>query len=179
MNYQRFVAAQSFVMTAGSIVFPFYLLFIRNIGDSYSQFGLAYGLFALTAALSHVWIGKLTDRYGDRIMLLVYAWGMAGLMLLIPISTEIWQIYFIQIVMGLLGAVQKRQKRPAFPDSLNSPPPEKTIGYYHFWTSIWPAIAVIATGYLIDFLTIGSLFYFASLLYMAAALKLASTVNRN
>jgi MFS family permease len=179
MNYQRFVASQSFVMTAGSIVFPFYLLFIRNIGDSYSQFGLAYGLFALTAALSHVWIGKLTDRYGDRIMLLVYAWGMAGLMLLIPISTEIWQIYFIQIVMGLLGAVQKTTEKTSLSRFTEPATAGKTIGYYHFWTSIWPAIAIIATGYLIDFLTIGSLFYLASLLYMVAALKLTSTLNRN
>ena len=32
------------------------------------------------------------------------------------------------------------------------------IGKYHVWTSIGGAVAVIATGYLVDFFTIGTIF---------------------
>ncbi|RBN36466.1 MFS transporter, partial [Priestia megaterium] len=53
MTYKQLLHSQSLMITASSIVLPFYLLLLRNLGDSYSQFGLAYGIFALTAALSH------------------------------------------------------------------------------------------------------------------------------
>ncbi len=46
MTYRRFVASQSIIMMAGSMVFPFYILLLRNVGNSFSQFGWAYGLFA-------------------------------------------------------------------------------------------------------------------------------------
>jgi MFS family permease len=172
MNYRTFVAAQSILMTASSMVFPFYLLLIRNIGDSYSQFGLAYGLFALTAALIHPLIGRLSDRIGDRSLLLLYTWGMAGVMIIVPIIETITALYLLQIIMGILGAVQKTTEKTALARQTAGKHTGQKIGNYHLWTSVWGAAAVMATGYLIDFLTIGSLFYIASFLYMISAVIL-------
>jgi MFS family permease len=172
MNYRTFVTAQSLLMTASSMVFPFYLLLIRNIGDSYSQFGLAYGLFALTAALVHPFIGRISDTIGDRFLLLFYTWGMAGIMLIVPIIETITALYILQIVMGLLGAVQKTTEKSALARQTTGKQTGQKIGNYHLWTSVWGAVAVMATGYLIDFLTIGSLFYIASFLYMISAVIL-------
>ncbi|MBD7963724.1 MFS transporter [Fictibacillus norfolkensis] len=166
MNYRTFVTAQSLLMTASSMVFPFYLLLIRNIGDSYSQFGLAYGLFALTGALVHPIIGRLSDQLGDRTFILLHTWGMAGIMLIIPIIETVTALYLVQIVMGILGAIQKTSEKTVLARQSNSVQAGKKIGSYHLWTSVWGAIAVMLTGYLIDFLTIGSLFYIASILYM-------------
>lgn len=42
---------------------------------------------------------------------------------------------------------------------------EKKLGSYYFRTSIGAAVGIIITGYLVDFLMIGSIFYIASLLY--------------
>ncbi|WP_026566831.1 MFS transporter [Bacillus sp. UNC41MFS5] len=170
MTFRQLIRAQSIILTASSIAFPFYTLLLRNLGDSYSQFGWAYGLFALTSALCHPWIGHLTDRLGDKVLLIVYAWGMAGMMLLVPILSEIWQVYTIQVVMGILGAIQKTTEKTAISRQVTSEPVGKKIGHYHLWTSIWAAVGIIATGYIIDFLTIGSLFYLTSLLYMLAGL---------
>lgn len=172
MNYRTFVASQSILMTASSMVFPFYLLLIRNIGDSYSQFGLAYGLFALTAALTHPIIGRLSDRIGDRFLLLLYTWGMAGVMIIVPVIETISALYILQIIMGILGAVQKTTEKTALARQTAGQHTGQKIGNYHLWTSVWGAVAVMATGYLIDFLTIGSLFYIASFLYMISAVIL-------
>ena len=65
MTYRRFVASQSIIMMAGSMVFP-YILLLRNIGNSFSQFGWAYGLFALTSALVYPLVGKISDQVGDK-----------------------------------------------------------------------------------------------------------------
>jgi MFS family permease len=176
MNYQRFLRSQSLMIAAGSIVFPFYLLFIRNLGESYSQFGWAYGLFTLVSACSYPLVGGLTDRFGEKRLLLVYTWGMALVLLIIPIITEIWFIYIIQIVMGLLGAVQKTAEKSALArksQEHSNLTVGKSIGHYHFWTAISSAGAIIVTGYLVDFLTIGALFYLSSLMFFIAGMYLS------
>ncbi|MDM5337120.1 MFS transporter [Fictibacillus enclensis] len=165
MTYKQLLRSQSVIMTASSVAFPFYLLLLRNLGDSYSQFGWAYGLFALSSALFHPLIGRWSDRFGDRIFLLVYAWGMALVMLMVPVLSETWQVYVIQVIMGLLGAVQKTTEKTALSRQTEQNHSGKKVGHYHLWTSIWAGLAVILTGYLIDFLTIGALFYVTSFLY--------------
>ena len=109
--YRKFIVYQSTVSIAASMIFPFYVLMLKNAGSSFSQFGWAYGLFALTAALSYPVIGRVADRTGDLTFMKVYSWGMAIMMLLFPLATEIWQVYVLQIGMGLLGAVQKNSEK--------------------------------------------------------------------
>ncbi|MCF8889504.1 MFS transporter [Priestia megaterium] len=168
MTYKQLLHSQSLMITASSIVFPFYLLLLRNLGDSYSQFGLAYGIFALTAALSHPLIGSWSDRVGEKRLLILYTFGMAVVMLVIPVLSTITQVYIIQVIMGLLGALQKTAEKIALSRQTDRAHTGKQVGHYHLWTSIWSALAVIATGYIIDFLTIGSLFYITSFMYVAA-----------
>ncbi|MFC4411629.1 MFS transporter [Chungangia koreensis] len=172
MNFRQFLISQSIIFTASSLVFPFYLLFIKNVGDSYSQFGWAYGLFTLTAALSYPVIGRLGDRFGDKNMLLIYTLGMAAIMLVIPLLYLVWQVYIIQIIMGILGAIQKNTEK-AFLARTNEPDTAgKQIGNYHLHISLWSAFGIILTGYLIDFLTVASLFYLISFVYIIASIIL-------
>ncbi|MBT2755229.1 MFS transporter [Mesobacillus foraminis] len=181
MDYHRFLRAQSIMISAGSVVFPFYLLFIRNVGESFSQFGWAYGLFTLMSACSFPFIGRMADAVGERNLLLLYTWGMALVMLLIPIAGGIWAIYAIQILMGFLGAVQKTAEKSALSRQAYEKRHTdigKSIGHYHLWTSVWSAAAIIVTGYLIDFLTIGSIFYLASFMYAYAGITLAGRAKQ-
>ncbi|OKL35703.1 MFS transporter [Domibacillus mangrovi] len=172
MTYQRFILSQSIIFMASSMIFPFYILLLRNVGDSYSQFGWAYGLFALTSALSYPLIGKLSDRIGDQNLLLFYSLAMAVILLLFPIVTEVWQVYILQMTMGVLGAVQKNTEKTTLARKVEKVKAGGTIGRYHFWTSFGAAIAIIVTGYLVDFLTIGAIFYIASLLYVVSGIVL-------
>ncbi|CAH0169733.1 Multidrug resistance protein MdtG [Peribacillus sp. Bi96] len=165
MNYKRFIVYQGTVGMAASMIFPFYILLIKNVGTSYSQFGWAYGIFSLTAALSYPLIGKLTDRAGDKVFLLIYSWGMALILLAFPLAYETWHVYLLQIVMGILGAMQKNTEKTVLARYVMKTTAGKEIGNYHVWTSIGAAAAVIATGYLVDFLTIGSIFYLASFMF--------------
>jgi MFS family permease len=165
MNYRRFIVYQSTIGMAASMIFPFYVLLLKNVGSSYSQFGWAYGIFALTAALSYPMIGKLADKTGDKILLVIYSWGMALILLIFPLAYEIWQVYVLQVVMGLLGAVQKNSEKTVLARTVKKETAGKEIGRYHIWTSIGAALAVIVTGYLVDFLTIGSIFYVASIVF--------------
>ncbi|WP_047979897.1 MFS transporter [Ornithinibacillus contaminans] len=169
MNFRKFLIAQSILITASSIVFPFYLLLIKNIGDSYSQFGWAYGIFTLTAALAYPSIGRLGDRFGDKTMLLIYTLGMAAVMLVIPLLIQVWQVYIIQIIMGILGAIQKNTEKAFLARENDIDTAGKRIGNYHFHISLWSGIGIILIGYLIDFLTVATLFYLISFVYIVAS----------
>lgn len=170
MNYKKFIQYQGVVGMASTMIFPFYILLLKNAGTSYAQFGWAYGLFALTAAISYPLIGKAGDRIGDKTLLSVYSWGMALTLLFFPLAFEIWHVYLLQVVMGLLGAVQKNSEKAVLARYVKKTTAGTQIGNYHTWTSIVAAIAVIGTGYLIDFLTIASIFYIASLAFALSGL---------
>lgn len=179
MNTRKFIIYQSTVGIAASIIFPFYILFLKNVGSSYSQFGWAYGLFALTAALSYPFIGRMADKLGDHLLLAIYSWGMAAILLVFPLAYEIWHVYVLQILMGILGAIQKNSEKAFLARAVNKKSAGVEIGRYHVWTSIGAAIAVIATGYLVDFLTIGSLFYIASIAFAWSGFYVMKFRNEN
>ncbi|MGE6259148.1 MFS transporter [Heyndrickxia sporothermodurans] len=172
MNYKRFLYYQSIIMMASSMIFPFYILLLKNVGDSYSQFGWAYGLFALTSACFFPLIGKFSDSLGDEILLIFYSWSMAVILLIFPLVTEVWQVYILQVIMGILGAVQKNTEKTALARKVVKETAGMEIGKYHIWTSVGAAFAIILTGYIVDFITIGSIFYLGSLLYVVSAVIL-------
>ncbi|MBM7586959.1 MFS family permease [Bacillus pakistanensis] len=174
-----FITAQSFALMASSITFPFYLLFIKNIGSTFSSFGFAYGLFTLSSAIFHRWIGAGADRFGSNVFLVAYAWGMALLFLLIPGITTLPEVYVMQIVLGLLGAVQKTCEKSMVAEISEGQTRGKIIGNYHFWTTLFSAIAVMGTGVLIDFFTIHFIFYIGSVLFaVSGALFILFDSNR-
>ncbi|MBS4173053.1 MFS transporter [Bacillus sp. FJAT-49736] len=172
MTYKRFIYYQSIIVMASSMVFPFYVLLLKNVGDSYAQFGWAYGLFALTSALVYPVIGKYTDKLGEKLLFILYSWGMAVILLFFPLVTEVWQVYILQIIMGILGALQKNTEKTALAKNVNKETAGIEIGKYHIWTSVGAAIAIILTGYIIDFITIGTIFYLASVVYFISGLML-------
>lgn len=171
-SLRSFIQFQSMVGVASAMIFPFYILLLRNVGDSYAQFGWAYGLFALASALAYPFIGRLTDRFGDRSILLFYSWGMAVVLLTLPFITEIWHIYLVQIVMGFLGAAGRNTEKTVLARLTTSRDAGQTIGRYHTWTGVATAAAIVGTGYLVDFLTIGALFFLASFLFAISAVML-------
>ena len=162
MNLKRVIISQGWVLFGSGLVFPFYIIFIREVGANFSQFGLAYGLFMLSSALVHHWVGRVSDQFGRKIFLLINAWGTAVLFLLFPMVTTIWQVYFLQVLLGVLGAMQKTSEKALIADFTEGNDRGKHIGSYHFWVSIFSGVAVIAGGFFIDLFTVDIIFYIGS-----------------
>jgi MFS family permease len=167
-----FIFSQSFAMTAASVSFPFYLLFIQNIGRSFSSFGFAYGLFTLSAALSQRLIGKWADQSGGLKLLIFYAAGMSFIFLLIPSVNTIKTVYFIQIFLGTLGAVQKTSEKLVLSELPLEGGRGRMIGNYHFWTSLCSSLAVMGTGILLNYFTINYIFYGCSIFFLISGIVL-------
>ena len=155
--------SQNIILFASGMVFPYYVIFIKESGANYVSFGFAYALFAISSALAHYGAGKLTDRYGRGIFLALSSWGIAFSLVFFPSVTSIYQVFVLQIVMGICNAFQKTSEKALVADMTVPEERGKQIGSYHTWTAIFSALAVIGAGYTIDILSLDVIFYAASL----------------
>ena len=160
--------SQNLILFGSGMVFPFYVIFIKEAGANFTQFGFAYALFAISSALVHAAAGSLTDRFGGPVFLAISGWGTAFALLFFPAVTTIYQVYVLQVVMGLFHALQKTSEKCLVADLTPSGERGKRIGRYHAWTTLCSGLAVIVAGYLIDLLTLDIIFYAGSVLMFAS-----------
>ena len=97
--------SQSIAILGSGLVFPFYILFIKDIGANFSEFGISYGLFTISAAFFHKIIGKGSDKFGRKPFLIFNCWGMAILFILFPAKT-IQEAAFL-ITVGVVAMASK------------------------------------------------------------------------
>ncbi|MGN7454332.1 MFS transporter [Paenibacillus pasadenensis] len=176
----RWVMLSQNAMTLGSgIVFPFYLIQIKEIGGGFAEYGIAYGLFTICSAFLNGWFGRSSDRFGRTPLLLIGSWGMAGLFLLFPLATSIAQVYALQIAMGAFGAMQRTCEKALLADLTDGEPGRgEKIGRYQTGIALFSGIAVIAGGFLIDYFTLDLMFYAGSALLLASGLLLLRVDER-
>ena len=154
--------SQSVMLFGSGIVFPFYVIFTKQIGANFTEFGIAYALFSLSAAVTHAFVGRWSDKFGRRPFLLINSWGTAFLLLLFPIVTSIDQVYVLQAALGVFGAMHRTSEKALVADLTDSADRGRLIGRYHSWVAIFSSLAVVVSGYLIDLFTLSIIFYIAS-----------------
>ncbi|MBM6617394.1 MFS transporter [Bacillus suaedaesalsae] len=176
MNSQQrlkiFMMSQSITFFASSLIFPFYILFLKNVGSSFTTFGFSYGLFGLSSALIYPLLGKVSMHIENRMFMFVHCFGMALTLLTFPHITEVNQVYVIQVILGLLGALQKHGEKMLLVDYTDKSNRGQKLGSYHFWTALFSSLAVMSAGILADFFTIDAIFYGSSILYFVSGLLL-------
>lgn len=163
--------SQSIALFGSGIIFPFYIIFIKEVGANFTELGIAYALFSLSAAILHKILGKGSDKFGRKIFLLINSWGTAILFLAFPIVTNIIQVYILQIILGIFGAMHKTSEKAIVADFTdNQKERGEKIGVYHGWIAIFSALAVIIGGYLIDLFTLSIIFYIGSIILFLSGL---------
>ncbi|KAA0550398.1 MFS transporter [Bacillus sp. BGMRC 2118] len=167
-----FMMSQSITFFASSLIFPFYILFLKNVGSSFTAFGFSYGLFGLSSALLYPLLGKISMLIENRVFMYVHCFGMALVLLSFPHITEVSEVYVVQVILGILGAFQKHGEKMILVDYTNEGNRGQKLGNYHFWTALCSSFAVMSAGLLADFFTIHAIFYGSSILYFVSGLLL-------
>jgi MFS family permease len=168
MNLKWLIRSQSIFTLAAGMIYPYYLLFLKNMGNSYSKYGLAFAVFTISSAAFSQWIAPRLDRYGLHI-LAFSSLGMMAAMFAFPWAASYGIVLLLQFIMGCCNAMQKMSERLMLADHTERGARGEGIGAYHFWTSVAAGFAVILGGYLIDWLTIDVLFYLSAILYGVSA----------
>jgi len=164
MDVKWLIRSQSIFTLAAGMVYPYYLLFLKNLGNSYSKYGLAFAVFTISSAAVSQWLAPKLDRHGVRIMS-ASSLGMMVAMLAFPwVMSYVW-VLILQLLMGTCNAMQKMSEKQLIADHTERGARGAFIGSFHFWTSVASGFAVIVGGYIIDWLTINALFYASAVLY--------------
>jgi len=173
------ILSQSIAILGSSLVFPFYLIFIKEAGGGFLQYGISYGLFTVSSAIVHLIVGRLSDRVGRKPFLLINSWGMAALLLYFPLVIHVWQVYILQVLLGGVGAMQKTSEKALLGDCTNRINRGADIGNYHFWTSIFAGAAVMLGGFIIDLFTLDIIFYIGSFILFVSGFFILKIEEKN
>lgn len=95
-------------IVAMTLLLPFLPLYVADLGARTPAevawwSGIAYGATFFTAALTAPLWGRLSDRYGRKLMLIRASLGMAVAMSLIGMAQSVWQLVALRLLAGLLG----------------------------------------------------------------------------
>lgn len=178
MNIRILIGTQSIVTFAGGFIYPYYLLFLKNLGNSYAKYGLAFAVFTISSAAASQLLLRYVDRHARRLMM-VSSLGLMAAMLCFPWVMSYTIVIALQLVMGACNAMQRMGEKALLADETEAGHRGKPIGDYHFWTTAASGGAILAAGYVIDYLTINVLFYVSALLYGISALLTGRRLARN
>nr|WP_202113290.1 MFS transporter [Paenibacillus sp. MMS18-CY102] len=162
------IRTQSIVTFAGGFIYPFYLLFLKNLGNSYAKYGLAFAVFTISSAAASQLLSRYVDRHAARLMM-VSSLGLMAAMLYFPWVASYSVVIALQIIMGVCNAMQRMGEKALLADETQAGQRGKPLGDYHFWTTAASGGAILVAGYVIDYLTINVLFYVSALLYSISA----------
>lgn len=96
------------VIVAMTLMLPFLPLYIAQLGVSDTAAivewsGVAYGATFLVAAITTPIWGRLSDRYGRKLMLVRASLGMAIVMSLMGEAHSVWELVALRLLTGLMG----------------------------------------------------------------------------
>jgi|SRR3989344_2193164 len=178
-SFRWLTISQSITILGAGLVFPFYILFIKEVGVSFTEFGIAYGVFTISSALVHKFIGKSCDKFGNKYFLMINSFGTATMFLIFPIVTNIWQVYGIQVLLGVFGAMQKTSEKTIVANFTEERNRGERIGIYHGWLAIFSGVAIIVGGYLADLFTLEIIFYIGSVFLFLSGLAVLKVKEKN
>jgi len=99
----------TFLTMAGmSMIIPFISLYIKELGvtdpDAISVWsGLIFSANFITAFLFQPLWGKLSDRYGRKIMLLRSGFGMSIVIILMGLASSVWHLLLLRVLNGTVS----------------------------------------------------------------------------
>lgn len=144
----------------------FLLLKAHELGFSMKEIVLLYALFNVTCVLAAPLVGKLGDRIGRSLVLLLgYAvYGLVNLWLMF--AQERWEVIVVFAIYGFFYAIDESQSK-AFISDIEPERRATAIGVYNFVTGTLYLPASLIAGAL-WLLSPGYAFAFATLLSLAA-----------
>jgi MFS family permease len=102
------VAGSFSTLVAMTLLLPFLPLYVEQLGAEghvaiVQWSGIAYGATFFAAALVAPLWGRLSDRYGRKVMLVRASFGMAICMSLTGMVENVWQLVLLRLLIGFAG----------------------------------------------------------------------------
>lgn len=145
----RLITGPFVSVTLTAFVFFFYIGMVlvtvpRFIEDhlGYGEFGigLAIATFAVAAVVARPFLGRLTERFGRRAMMMAGALTAAAAGAVMGLSTELWHVLVLRAVMGLGEAALFVAAATLIADL--SPPTRRAEAASYFSVAVYGGIGI-------------------------------------
>lgn len=174
-NYQVHIRAATLTSLGLGAIGPFLLILIQDLSGSIGVFTFAIGLTGFVdSSMSYV-AGKLSDRFGRKIFIVSSGFIRSGLFLCYPFVDFLWQLYVLQIMMGINGAVSYTATIAFEADITAKETRGSDLGKLDAATGIASAAAMILGGQLVERfeVSVNLIFYVvAGILFLATLIRL-------
>ncbi len=150
-----------FIMTlARGTIISFFPLYAASVGMSLAKIGILLSVNMLLMSLLQKCFGRLTDRTGHRLSFIQAGMILAAISLaLIPSFHQFWQLFLLNVVMGLAGAL-------AFPAAIalmveygRKRGMGSAMAYFNMALSTGMILAPLLSGLIMDVFYIEAIFY--------------------
>ena len=148
---------------------PFWFLFLSDFGGGIEQFGYAIALMTIASAVTSLYAGKYSDKFGRKKMILFSTTGLAGIVLAYTLVHSVWSLYVLQILYGVAMSIQGTNEASLIGDLTEKDTRGTNIGKLHFYTQIAAAIAMITAGIIGAHFGLHVVFYTTTLLMLFSA----------
>lgn len=165
-----------FIWSAGQIVSIIFVLFaLEHIdGATTTQIGLGTLVYMTTTALFNLPFGIMLDKekgYLDENVALTISSFLRGLgIIILAFSTQLWQMYFLQVLLGITTALNYVSWRALFSHYMDSKHAGEEWGAYQTIMSIGLGIAAAVGGYLGDHIAFKYVMALAGIITMIGSL---------
>lgn len=172
-NYNLFVTANALVSFALGLLGPFWIIYAQNLVGSIEFLGFAVGIRVFSYSLTTYFVGALSDKFG-RVAFIVAGGIISGvIMLLYTMVTSLTELYILQTIFGIAGAMQVTASTALLGDITEKNSRGKDVGKMNAATGIAGALAIIVGGIVAGKLGIEAIFYvIAGFFFISSALIL-------
>ncbi len=171
-NYKVFLLSNSALSFALGLFTPFWIIFLQDFGGSIQQFGFSIGLMVLAQSVTSYFAGKYSDKLGRKIFLIIGGFMLAAVTLAYTLITSMAQLYFLQIVNGITGAIQITMETTFLGDITKKISRGANIGKYHAIVGIMAALAMMGSGYIVGQSGYKVIFYVTAAIIFVSTLLL-------
>lgn len=154
---KKFVTFQILFNFSFMIASPFFAVYmLKDLNIGYEYYGIASSATTLAAILTSRYIGKLTDRFGDKPIAIIGHFGTATVPLLyLAVTTNnIWLLIPVQIVSGVVWAAADISTINLLLGLSDSKKRAIQIAEYTFYSSMPLIIAPIVGGWITEHMAI-------------------------
>lgn len=152
------------VLVIQTAIFPYYLLFLKNVGETYSTFSFLYAIFTITSAASFFALSFLNKKPDNILLYRIAFFGLSLCMFFVPLASNLMHVCLLQGFMGLFQAFYKIAEKQ---DEKEEKETWKKTNLQQFILHLIVLLTILGAGWIMDWLSIHMLFWFASAWYFS------------
>jgi MFS family permease len=156
-DMKKFVIFQMLFNFSFMIASPFFAVYmLKNLSISYEYYGIASSATTLATIFTSHYIGKLTDKYGDKPVAIIGHFGTAlvPLLYLAVTTNNLWLLIPVQLISGTVWAATDISTINLLLGLSDGKKRAIQIAEYTFFASIPLIIAPIIGGWITEHATI-------------------------